>query len=63
MTGPEEVLPGAAFQVMVTNPTAQPVNTTVTVDTSVIDIATPGGESGRISLTIPPKGSKPVMLR
>lgn len=63
VTGPEEVLPGAAFQVMVTNPTAQPVNTTVTVDTSVIDIATPGGESGRISLTIPPKGSKPVMLR
>ena len=63
VTGPEEVLPGASFQVMVNNPTPQPITTTVTVDTSVIDIATPGGESGRISVTVPPNGRKPLMLR
>lgn len=63
VTGPEEVLPGASFQVMVNNPTPQPITTTVTVDTSVVDIATPGGESGRISVTVPPNGRKPLMLR
>ncbi|MCH8180494.1 MAG: secretin and TonB N-terminal domain-containing protein [Proteobacteria bacterium] len=63
VTGPEEVMPGAAFQVMVSNPTAQPLNTTVTVDTSVVDITTAGGESGRIAVTVPPRGRKPLMLR
>lgn len=63
VTGPEEVLPGASFQVIVNNPTAQPITTTVTVDSAVLDIATPGGESGRISVTVPPKGRKPLMLR
>ena len=63
VTGPEEVLPGASFQVMVNNPTSQPITTTVTVDSSVLDIATPGGESGRVSVTVPANGRKPLMLR
>ena len=63
VTGPEEVLPGASFQVIVNNPTPQPITTTVTVDSSVLDIASPGGESGRISVTVPPNGRKSLMLR
>jgi len=63
VTGPEEVLPGAGFQVMVNNPTAQALSTNLSVDTSVLDIATPGGESGRISVTVPPQGRRAVFLR
>jgi len=63
VTGPEEVMPGASFQVVVNNPTAQPLNVTVSVDPSVLDIATPGGESGRLSVSVPARGRKPVFLR
>lgn len=54
---------GASFQVMVHNPGDQPLSTSVLVDTSVLSIVAPGGESGRIALTVPPRGSAPVMLR
>lgn len=54
---------GAAFQVMVHNPGAQPLSTSVVVDGSVLGIEAPGGESGRIALTVPPRASAPVMLR
>lgn len=54
---------GASFQVMVHNPGDQPLNTSVLVDASVLSIVAPGGESGRIALTVPPRGSAPVMLR
>ncbi len=54
---------GASFQVMVHNPGDQPLSTSVLVETSVLSIVAPGGESGRIALTVPPRGSAPVMLR
>lgn len=63
VTGPEVVMSGAAFQVMVHNPGAQPLSTSVVVDASVLNIEAPGGESGRIALTVPPRASAPVMLR
>jgi general secretion pathway protein D len=63
VTGPEAVMPGASFQVMVHNPQPQPLSTSLVVDTSVLTIASPGGESGRVSVTVPPRSSAPVMLR
>lgn len=63
VTGPEEVMPGVSFQVQVRNPTGEPLNTSLQVDTSVLGIETPGGESGRIGLTVPPRGSASVMLK
>ncbi|MBH1987026.1 MAG: hypothetical protein I8H76_06880, partial [Burkholderiales bacterium] len=63
VTGPEEVMSGAAFQVLVHNPSAQALSTTLQVDTSVLSIEAPGGDSGRISLTVPPRGSAAVMLK
>ena len=56
-------MPGAAFQVMVHNPGAQPLSTSLVVDGSVLGIEAPGGEAGRIALTVPPRSSVPVMLR
>lgn len=54
---------GAAFQVVVHNPGDQPLSTSVLVDASVLTIVAPGGDSGRIAVTVPPRGSAPVMLR
>lgn len=63
VSGPEEVMSGASFQVMVNNPSPAPLSTTLQVDTSVLGIESAGGESGRISLTVPPRSMAPVMLR
>ncbi len=63
VSGPEVVMPGSAFQVLVHNPGAQPLSTSLMVDGSVLSIEAPGGESGRVALTVPPRGSAPVMLR
>ena len=63
VTGPEVVMPGASFQVMVHNPQPQPLNTSLSVDTGVLAIASPGGEGGRIAVTVPPRSATPVMLR
>ncbi len=63
VSGPEVVMPGSAFQVMVHNPGAEPLSTSLVVDGSVLGIEAPGGESGRVALTVPPRSSVPVMLR
>ena len=63
VTGPEEVMSGASFQVLVHNPSAQALSTTLQVDTSVLSIEAPGGDSGRISVTVPPRSSAAVMLK
>ena len=63
VSGPEVVMPGAAFQVIVHNPGTQPLSTSLVVDGSVLGIEAPGGESGRVALTVPPRSSAPVMLR
>lgn len=63
VTGPEEVMPGATFQVLVHNPGAQPLSTALVVDPGALSILNPGGESGRLSVTVPPRSQSSVMLR
>ena len=63
VSGPEVVMPGSAFQVIVHNPGAEPLSASLVVDGSVLGIEAPGGESGRVPLTVPPRSSAPVMLR
>ena len=63
VSGPEEVMSGASFQVMVNNPSGTPLSTTLQVDTSVLGIESAGGEGGRIGLTVPPRSMAPVMLK
>ena len=63
VTGPQEVMSGASFQVMVHNPSATPLSTSLQVDTGTLLIEAPGGEGGRIGLTVPARGSMPVLLK
>jgi general secretion pathway protein D len=61
--GPEEVMPGAAFQVTVRNPTNQPYSGTLSFDASYLELsATPNG-GGFVSIQLPPGGFQSVMLR
>lgn len=63
VTGPQEVMSGASFQVMVHNPSATPLSTSLQVDTGTLLIEAPGGEGGRIGLTVPARGAMPVLLK
>jgi len=64
ITGPEEVLPGSAFQVMVRNPGTQVLNATLSFDTSYIELGGPKGQTtGTVSVNVPPGGMVPVLLR
>ena len=60
ITGPEEVMPGASFQVTVRNPTDQPLQTTLLFDSQWI--AGPGGIEGGVAIEVPPQGSRAVTL-
>jgi general secretion pathway protein D len=63
ITGPEEVMPGATFQVVVHNRTMQAINTALLVDTSLFDSDMPGGTSGRINVAVSPRSAQAVTLR
>ena len=60
ITGPEEVMPGASFQVTVRNPTDQPLQTTVLFDSQWL--AGPGGAEGGVAIEVPPQGTQVVTL-
>ncbi|MBC7702030.1 secretin N-terminal domain-containing protein [Aquabacterium sp.] len=60
VTGPEEVMPGASFQVTVRNPADTALQTTVLFDSQWI--SGPGAASGGIALDIPPRESRSITL-
>ncbi|MGH6645583.1 secretin N-terminal domain-containing protein [Aquabacterium sp.] len=60
ITGPEEVMPGASFQVTVRNPTTTTLQTTVLFDPQWI-AGPPGGENG-VAVEVPPQGSRVITL-
>lgn len=60
ITGPEEVMPGASFQVTVRNPTDLPLQTTVLFDAQWL--AGPGGAEGGVAIEVPPQGSQVLTL-
>jgi len=63
ITGPEEVMPGATFQVVVHNRTMQAMSGALLIDTSLFESDAPGAQSGRVSLTINPRATQVVTLR
>ena len=59
--GPDEVPPGASFQITVTNPGKEPLNAGLLYDMGALSVvAAPGGppDSGRVQADVPPFGSK-----
>lgn len=60
--GPEEVMPGAAFTVTVSNPTDAAVSTELLFDAAVFASRMPGAPGGRVALQLNPKASSSVSL-
>jgi len=60
ITGPEEVLPGASFQVTIRNPSDDTLQTSLLFDPQWL--TTPGAAGGGVPLEIPPRGNRNVML-
>jgi general secretion pathway protein D len=63
VTGPEEVLPGAAFQVSIHNPKNTPLNTMLMLDSSVLEFTQAPPGDGRMSLEVPPNSVKVINIR
>lgn len=60
ITGPEEVMPGASFQVTVRNPAETVLQTTVLFDAQWF--AGPAGGEGGVAVEVPAQGSRVVTL-
>ncbi|RZI81341.1 MAG: general secretion pathway protein GspD [Rubrivivax sp.] len=60
ITGPEEVMPGASFQVTIRNPQDTPLQTSLVFDPQWLQ--SPGAAGGGLPLEIPPRGTRSVML-
>jgi general secretion pathway protein D len=63
ISGPEEVMPGAAFQVSVRNPTAQAFSGTLGFDSSILELASAPGANGFVSVQVAAGGTQAVVLR
>lgn len=62
LSGPEEVVPGAAFAVSVRNDTAAPMSGTLLVDLSVLEPAG-AAKAGGLGFSLPPQGQTTLMLK
>ncbi|MES2089040.1 MAG: secretin N-terminal domain-containing protein [Pseudomonadota bacterium] len=60
ITGPEEVMPGASFQVTVRNLADTPLQTSVLFDSQWIE--GPGATQGGVAIEVPAKGSRVLTL-
>lgn len=58
LVGPENVTAGAAFQVTVSNPGGQLLNTSLYFDAALFESRAPGATPGMVPLQIPPGGTR-----
>ncbi|HEX5357280.1 MAG TPA: secretin N-terminal domain-containing protein [Aquabacterium sp.] len=63
MSGPEEVSPGASFQVTLTNLKAQAAPVMLVIDPTVLELEGGANGDGRLTVTLPPNGSHAVNVR
>ena len=63
VSGPDEVLIGASFQVSVRNPGNEPLTVSLLVDPSVLELDGAAATNGRMSVTVPAHGVQTVALR
>ncbi len=63
VSGPDEVSPGASFQVTLSNQKAQASAVTLVVDPTVLELDGAANANGRLSVTLPPNGVQTVTMR
>ncbi|WP_161784261.1 secretin N-terminal domain-containing protein [Aquabacterium sp. NJ1] len=63
VSGPDEVSPGASFQVTLSNQKAQASPVTLVVDPTVLELDAAASANGRLSVTLPPNGVQTVTMR
>ena len=63
VTGPEEVMPGAAFQVTIRNASDALISGNLVIDTNLLDVEGPAGKAGQVGVTVPSQGVQVVTLR
>ncbi|RZL11473.1 MAG: general secretion pathway protein GspD [Rubrivivax sp.] len=63
LTGPEEAMPGASFQITVANHQAQALRTTLIYDASLLEASAEPGGSGQWPLEVQPQGVQVVTLK
>ncbi len=63
VSGPDEVSPGASFQVTLSNQKAQASPVTLVVDPTVLELDGAANANGRLSVTLPPNGVQTVTMR
>ncbi|MDE2401307.1 MAG: secretin and TonB N-terminal domain-containing protein [Burkholderiales bacterium] len=63
LSGPEEVMPGSAFQVSVRNPGPAILRTSLSFDASLLEQAVAGAVAGSALVEVPARGTAAVTLR
>lgn len=63
VSGPDEVSPGASFQVTLSNQKGQASPVTLVVDPAVLELDGAANTNGRLTVTLPPNGSQAVTMR
>jgi len=63
VSGPDEVSPGASFQVTLSNQKGQASPVTLVVDPAVLELDGAANANGRLTVTLPPNGSQAVTIR
>lgn len=63
LSGPEEAMPGASFQITVSNQQAEPLRTTLVYDASLLEAPGEQGGGGQMPLEVPAQGTQVVTLK
>lgn len=63
LSGPEEAMPGASFQITVSNQQAEVLRTTLVYDTSLLEAAGDQGGNGQWPLEVPAQGVQVLTLK
>lgn len=63
LSGPEQVLAGASFQVTVRNPTDAPRAVNVLFDAALLSVPDGKGSAGQVAVSLPPRGAQVITFQ
>jgi len=63
LSGPEQVLAGASFQVTVRNPTDAPRAVNVVFDAALLSVPDGKGGAGQVAVSLPPRGAQVITFQ